>query len=69
MKGFFKDYKDDIIKPQVRFMKKHWLGTTVLCLLGGLLPLAYYEHKYELFGIKDKVKQIFKKKETKEEEA
>lgn len=37
MKSFWVDYKDMCIVPQWGWLKKHWKGYTVLCILSCII--------------------------------
>ena len=62
-KTFWKDYNDMCIKPQMKWMRKHWKGYILVLIgsyVGGYAIGLAIENKDE---IGDKVKSIFKKDE------
>lgn len=60
MKEFFKDYKEMCIDPQNKWMKKHWKGYILMCLIlwGGTAA----------FCCKDMIKESIKNRKTEEDE-
>lgn len=60
MKGFVKDYID-LCKHSCCFYKKHWKGVIVMNVVVYASTMAYY--------CKDQIKDAFKEKFSKEEEA
>lgn len=36
MREFIKDYNEMLVKPQIKFIKKHWVGYGVITLIGGI---------------------------------
>ncbi len=44
MKAFFEDYGNMIMKPQTKWLKKHWKGYLLICVIYGLLSFMAFEY-------------------------
>ncbi len=59
MKKALYDYKEMIIKPQVKWIKIHWKGWVLTSVIAGLIPVFVFN----MDGIVDSVKEKFSKEE------
>lgn len=62
MRTFFTDYWT-LVKHSGKFAKKHWKGLLVTNAIVFLAEMAYYECRYGVFGIKEKIKSKLSKEE------
>ncbi len=62
MKNFFKSYNDEILKPSIKWMTKHWKGIIVFYLVYYAIMMLIFCQSY----IKNSIKQLFKTKHTRE---
>ena len=60
MTNTMKDYKNNVLKPQVGFIKTHWKGWVLVSILATVATFLFY------FG--DNVKEFCKEKFSKKED-
>lgn len=64
LKGFFKEYWENVFMPSISWMRKFWLPYSILLVVSWILAAIYVTYKY--IGL-DNLKSLFVKRTDEED--